>query len=111
MQKHPNQAFLLQIQEFLFLHELLRLYTFEGVDFKYDNNFFKFHHHLYNILRHFDVLPNFPFPKGETMRDYYLSTRYKRYVSRLAERLKKRLSHLKKLGKMMKVSKLHRMIA
>ena len=28
--------------------------------------------HFYNILRFFDVLPNFPFTTSETMRDYYL---------------------------------------
>ena len=26
--------------------------------------------HFHNILRLFDVLPNFPFTKSETMRDY-----------------------------------------
>ena len=28
--------------------------------------------HCHNILRLFDVLTNFPFPKSETMRDHYL---------------------------------------
>ena len=28
--------------------------------------------HFHNILRLFDVLPNFPFTTSETMRDYYL---------------------------------------
>ena len=28
--------------------------------------------HSHNILRLFDVLPNFPFTTGEAMRDYYL---------------------------------------
>ena len=28
--------------------------------------------HFYNILRLFDVLPNFLFTTSETMRDYYL---------------------------------------
>ena len=28
--------------------------------------------HFHNILRLFDVLPNFHFTKNETMRDYYL---------------------------------------
>ena len=26
---------------------------------------------FHNILRHFDILPNFPFTASETMRDYY----------------------------------------
>ena len=30
------------------------------------------YNHFHNILRLFDVLPNFPFPTSETMRDYYL---------------------------------------
>ena len=29
-------------------------------------------HFFHNILRLFDVLPNFPFPTSETMCDYYL---------------------------------------
>ena len=28
--------------------------------------------HFHNILRLFDVLPNFPFTTSETMGDYYL---------------------------------------
>ena len=28
--------------------------------------------HFHNILRLFDVLPNFAFTTGETMRDYHL---------------------------------------
>ena len=28
--------------------------------------------HFHNILRLFDVLPNFPLTTSETMRDYYL---------------------------------------
>ena len=28
--------------------------------------------HFHNILSLFDVLPNFPFSKSETMHDYYL---------------------------------------
>ena len=36
---------------------------------------------FHNILRLFDVLPNFPFTKSETMGDYL------RAVSRVAERL------------------------
>ena len=30
------------------------------------------YNHLHNILRLFDVLPNFHFTTSETMRDYYL---------------------------------------
>ena len=44
--------------------------------------------HFHNILRLFDVLPNFPFTASETMRDFYLWTWYIRFVSRVAERLK-----------------------
>ena len=59
---------------------------------------------FHNILRLFDILPNFPFITSETMHDYYLQTWYIRVASRVAERLKK-------LGNMRKVSKLHTMIA
>ena len=31
-----------------------------------------FYNHFHNILRLFDVLPNFPFTTNETMCDYYL---------------------------------------
>ena len=30
------------------------------------------YNHFHNILRLFDVLPNFPFTTSETMRNYYL---------------------------------------
>ena len=30
------------------------------------------YNHFDNILRLFDILPNFPLFKSETMRDYYL---------------------------------------
>ena len=30
------------------------------------------YNHFHNILRLFDVLPNFPFTTSETMADYYL---------------------------------------
>ena len=46
------------------------------------------YNHFHNILRLFDVLPNFPFTTSETMRDYYLYTWYTRVASRVAERLK-----------------------
>ena len=32
----------------------------------------KFCNYFHNILRFFDVLPNFPFPGSETMPNYYL---------------------------------------
>ena len=44
--------------------------------------------HFHNILRLFDVLPNFPFTTSETMRDYYFETWYIRVASGVAERLK-----------------------
>ena len=40
---------------------------------------------FHNILRLFDVLPNFPFTTSETMRDYCLETWYIRAVLRVAE--------------------------
>ena len=43
---------------------------------------------FHNILRLFDVLPNFRFTTSETMHDYYLSTLYIQVVSRVAEPLK-----------------------
>ena len=47
----------------------------------------KIYNHFHNILRLFDVLPNFPFTISETMPDYYLQTPYTRIVSKDAERL------------------------
>ena len=41
-----------------------------------------------NILRLFDVLPNFPFTTSESMDDYYLYTWYILVASRVAEQLK-----------------------
>ena len=41
--------------------------------------------HGHNILRRFDVLPNFPFTSSETKRDYLEQTWYIRAVSRVAE--------------------------
>ena len=41
-----------------------------------------------NILRLFDVLPNFPFTASETMGEYCLQTWYLRGARRVAERLK-----------------------
>ena len=46
------------------------------------------YNHFHNILRLFDVLPNFPFATREAMRDYYLQTWYIRVASQVAERLK-----------------------
>ena len=37
--------------------------------------------HFHNILRLFDVVPNFPFTTSETKRDYYLQTWYIRVAS------------------------------
>ena len=45
----------------------------------------KANNHFNNILRPFDVLPNFPFTTSETMRDYYLRTWYIRVTSRAAQ--------------------------
>ena len=42
---------------------------------------------LHNILRHFDVLPNFPSSTSEAMRDYYLKTLWVQVVSGAAARL------------------------
>ena len=44
---------------------------------------------FHNILRLFDVLPNFPFTTSETMGDYYLKTWHIPVESRVAEWLKK----------------------
>ena len=44
------------------------------------------YNHFDNILRLFDVLPNFLFTTRETMRDYYIRV-YTWYI-RVAERLK-----------------------
>ena len=43
------------------------------------------HNRFHNILRLFDILPNFLFTTSETMRDYYLSTWYIRITFRVAE--------------------------
>ena len=43
---------------------------------------------FHNILRLFDVLPNFPFTTSETMCDNYLQPWYIRVTSHVAERLK-----------------------
>ena len=60
-------------------------YMFEPVDFHcvaevrdlISNN------HFHNILRLFDVLPNFPFTTSETICDYYLQTLYIRAAEQL----------------------------
>ena len=46
------------------------------------------HNQFHNILRLFDVLPNFPFTTCETMGNYYLKRWYIRLFSRVAERFK-----------------------
>ena len=61
------------------------------------------YNHFHNILKVFDVLPNFLFATSETMRDYYLQTWYIRVA--------KRLKDLRKLGNIKKESKLDRVIA
>ena len=43
---------------------------------------------FHNILRLFNVLPNFRLTTNEAMGDYYLKTWYIRVASRDAERLK-----------------------
>ena len=43
------------------------------------------YNHFHNILRLFDILPNFLFIASESMRSYYLSTRYIRVPSSVAE--------------------------
>ena len=42
---------------------------------------------FHNILRLFDVLPNFSFTTSATMGDYYLETWYIPVASRVVERL------------------------
>ena len=42
---------------------------------------FSFHKPFHKVLRLFDVLPNFPLTKSETMRDYYLKAWYIRVAS------------------------------
>ena len=64
---------------------------------------------LYNILRLFVALLNFPFTTSETLRDYYLQTWYIRVASRVAERLK--TLDPRKLENIRTVPKSHRMIA
>ena len=54
-------------------------------------------------------LSNFPFNTSETMGDYYLQTCYIRVASRIDERLK--TEDIRKLGKIRKLLKFHRMVA
>ena len=79
-------------------------YYFKASQCFTDKNYNQFH----NILRLFDVLPNFPFITSETIGDYYLWTCYIRDASRVAERLK--TYDLRKLGNIRKVSKFYRVI-
>ena len=67
------------------------------------------YNHFYNILRLFDVLPNFLFTTSETMRDYYLQTWHIQVASRVAKQLQ--TEDLRKLGNIREVTKSHRMIA
>ena len=43
------------------------------------------YNHFQNILRLFDVLPDFPFAASETIRDYYLTTWHMAVVSRVGK--------------------------
>ena len=61
---------------------------------------------FHNILRLFDVLPNFLFT---TMQDYFLKTWYIRVALRITEGFKTK--NLRRLGNIKKVSKPHRIIA
>ena len=79
-------------------------YNFKASQCFTDKNYNQFH----NILRLFDVLPNFAQITSETIGDYYLWTCYTRDASRLVERLK--TYDLRKLGNIRKVSKFHRVI-
>ena len=54
----------------------------------------------HNIMRIFDLLPNFPFFTSERKPDYYI-----RVAWQVAERLK--TQELRKLGKLKIMSKLH----
>ena len=47
-------------------------FLYRNVVVKLRNNQDLNHNQLHNILRLFDVLPNFPFTTSEKMRDYYL---------------------------------------
>ena len=85
-------------QFFLSLDTHLKLWFHQTLDIFLSNKF-------RNILRLFDVLPNFPFTTSETMDDCYLQTWY----LRVAERLK--TEDLRTLGNISKVPKFHRMIA
>ena len=60
-------------------------------------------------MKLFDVLPNFPFTRRETISNFYLETWYIRVTSQAAKRLK--AYDLSKLGNITKLSKDQRMIA
>ena len=50
-------------------------FSFQNIIFFLDSvfeNIIFFHNQAHNILRLFDVLPNFPFTTSETMGDFYL---------------------------------------
>ena len=59
----------------------------------------------HNILRLFDVLPNFHFTTSETKRDYTTILGIYKAPNEL------RLNFFRKLGNIRKISKLHEMIA
>ena len=69
----------------------------------------RIYNHFHNILRLFDVLPNFPLTTSETMRNF----NYKHGKYEMPHKLLNdlRFNDLRKLGNIRKVSKLHRMIA
>ena len=60
---------------------------------------------FHNILRPFNVLPNFPFTTSEAMGDYYLHTWYLKLPHELPNDLR-----LGKLGNIRKAPKSHRMV-
>ena len=64
---------------------------------------------MHNILRLFDVLPNLPYTKSETIRDSYLQKWYVRVASRVAHRLKTK--DPRELGNIRRVPKPHKMVA
>ena len=57
-----------------------------NIDIKSKRNFGD--NQLHNILRLFDVLPNFPFTTIETIPDFYSQIWYIQVFSQFAERLK-----------------------
>ena len=64
---------------------------------------------FHNTVRLFYVLANFSFTTSETIGDFYLETCYIGISSQVAKGLE--TEDLRKIGKIKKLSKLHRMIA